>query len=316
MRFGFILLCFSCMFLSGCHNQINYYSSYITTDYKLDGTFNVKIVKEGQSTSKSFKLKADVSYSFFDFDAGILFAYGPGGLIRIDGETDTISMITDHDVSHVFGFMGQYGFIENNGFTKNGYSSTLHLDMINENTAGTIELGYPVNQAVFCDGTIFVTNFSGYTNDYYAPYLFQYSLDGTLIDQKQIGYSTGIGSVNNNLFEVRRDGIYQQDLCVVPCHPSSMYVDLFKSGDTLFSASLNWSNCELFINDKLVMTDVRNLIKISDSSFLIRQNEEIIEVQLTVDDMKTNHLSIARELIDSPFFRLYPLTSTGEPLDQ
>lgn len=304
-----IVLLTSSLTLSGCiadtSTGFENVVSYITTDYRSDGKFTATVVNDNGRFQKSFHLKADVSYEYFDYEDEVLFSYGPGGLIMSDGKTGNVELLSLKDTSHVFKNRNSYGWIENCGFTEQGYQSVLYPDLGSEKS---IIIPYPVSQVAYYQGSIWITNAPGYVENYENRYLVQYSEEGEFLDRIETEPDFGISVINNEMYFIKNDGIYQEGNKVLNCSPYSPYDTLLFMNGSVYDLYNDWETSDLILNDEIIFKRCFWFHPISDTSITARFDHDFYIIDFERGSMIQVFNNPNESL--SSFYRIYPFALT------
>lgn len=126
----------------------------------------------------NFKISSDVQYSLFDELSSVLL-YGPGGLIKVDLEGMTYSIIQNKPASAAcFGIDNDIFYIENVGFKNEKYSSILYR-YLNEEQLYLTEINYPICSLKLYKNELYVLTLPILDTD--PTFLLKYDTNGNLL---------------------------------------------------------------------------------------------------------------------------------------
>lgn len=301
-----LMILLSAFWMTGCSSGISIdeetVPSYIASDYGSDGKFSVWIKNGDTETRKSFRLKADVSYDYFDYENNVLFAYGPGGLVKADGNTGQAELVCDKGTSHVFKNGESYARIEDYGPVEEGYKTVLYPDVEKEDQ---VILPYPVLQVEYCQGSIWITNQTHITANYKSPCLFQYSPKGELMNCFKLDRSSGIQAVDDQLYFIRTDGIYKAEDKILDCRPYSNFDTLLLVNGSICDLYKDLNTDDLVCNEELIQSQCMWFHQVSDTSFCTRLDDGFYIIDLKEGMKVPVSESISESL--SRFYRIYPI---------
>ena len=162
--------------------------------------------------TQKFELASDISYSTFDYNNNILYAYGPGGLFKISLNEMKVEKIDIENRTVVDLFIlddGRIIYVDNVGFSSEGTSYSNRVYFLGENDA-LINTNYLISSIAVWDNEIYLTSTPVMEGE--KRVIERYSLSGEKITHP-ISYTMShdmivFRIINNQLYFQADNGLY------------------------------------------------------------------------------------------------------------
>lgn len=288
-----VFISFFCVYIGDESNgsEESYVFVYANDMLGHDNTIEINDNHSKIMTKKSFILKGDISYNYYDYENKQLFLFGPGGLINVDIKKMNITQITTSNVSHVFKVNNNYGYVESLNKSSN-FKSVVYLDLNGERA---FDIDYLVNSVIFLNNQLYISNLPLFSED--ANIVSIFDLNGVLIEQKKYSDFGRLAMVNDKIsyitirnYEQNNQKVYFEKALF------SIYDEVDVYNDTLHLISFNTDNmtCDYYADEKEIMhfDNCTGFTKTSDTEYIFDSNKKFI--LYNIENQKQHELKVKR----------------------